>query len=90
MPLVLAAIPVAVITPSSSPQSWAVRRWPTWNGSPGAVSASPEHSTLTLKFVIVQTRGPCSVHWTGQAVGPEFPQFICTANSVYGHGKGKC
>lgn len=40
---------------------WAVRRWPTWRGSPGTVSASPEHSSLTLKFMTVQTRDPRSV-----------------------------
>lgn len=44
---VLAALPVVIIAPPSSPQSWAVRRWSTWNGGPDPALASPEHSTLT-------------------------------------------
>ena len=40
---------------------WAVRRWPTWRGSPGTVSASSEHSSLTLKFMTVRTKDPRSV-----------------------------
>lgn len=44
-----------------------------------SVSASPEHSTLTLKFMAVQTKDPRGVHWRGQALGP-----VCT---VHLHGE---
>ena len=40
---------------------WAVRRWPTWRRSPGTVSASSEHSSLTLKFMTVRIKDPRSV-----------------------------
>lgn len=40
-----------------------------------SVSASPEHSTLTLKFMAVQTKAPRGVHWRGQALGP-----VCTVH----------